>query len=57
MIMFRDFGYCLLMIILLIIEFPIVLVIYFILSIMYCIYSILEFILRPFKILFEKLFM
>jgi len=55
--MFRDFGYCLLMIILLIIEFPIVLVIYFILSIMYCIYNILEFILRPFKILFEKLFM
>lgn len=55
--MLQDIWYSILMLILLIVEFPIVLVIYFILSIMYCLYTILEFILKPFAILFEKLFL
>ena len=56
MTMLLDFWYCFLMMLLLIIEFPIMLVIYFVLSIMYCLYTILEFLLKPFAKLFEKLF-
>lgn len=54
--MLKNIGYYSLMTILLIIEFPFALIIYFVLSIIYCLYVILEFIFRPFKNLFEKLF-
>ena len=53
--MWGDIGYSILMFVLLIVEFPLALIVYLVLSIMYCLYVILEFILRPFKILFEKL--
>jgi len=52
----RSIKYYIILIILIFLEFPIVLVTYFILSIMYVLYSIIEIILRPFKILYEKLF-
>ena len=54
--MFREIMYMILLGILVIIEFPLVLIIYLFLSIMYVISVILEFIFKPFRILFEKLF-
>lgn len=53
--MFREIIYMILLSVLVIIEFPLVLVIYLFLSIMYVISIILEFIFKPFRILFEKL--
>lgn len=54
--MFREIIYMILLSILVIIEFPLVLIVYLFLSIMYVISIILEFIFKPFRILFEKLF-
>lgn len=54
--MFREIIYMILLSVLVIIEFPLVLIIYLFLSIMYVISIILEFIFKPFRILFEKLF-
>ena len=53
--MFREIIYMILLSVLVIIEFPLVLIIYLFLSIMYVISIILEFIFKPFRILFEKL--
>ena len=54
--MIGDWLYAIVLIVALVIEFPLVLIIYLILSIMYVISVILEFIFKPFRILFEKLF-
>lgn len=54
--MFREIMYVILLCILVIIEFPLVLIIYLFLNIIYVISVVLEFIFKPFKILFEKLF-
>lgn len=54
--MISDWLYTIVLIVALVIEFPLVLIIYLILSIMYVISVILKFIFKPFKILFEKLF-
>lgn len=53
--MFREIIYMILLSVLVIIEFPLVLIIYLFLSIMYVISIILEFTFKPFRILFEKL--
>lgn len=53
--MFREIIYMILLSVLVIIEFPLILIIYLFLSIMYVISIILEFIFKLFRILFEKL--
>lgn len=54
--MISAWLYTIVLIVALVIELPLVLIIYLFLSIMYVISVILEFIFKPFKILFEKLF-